>query len=170
MVEIRPLTENDVEGYAELRLQGLQDHPEAFASSYEEEKDRPLEDLRTRLKTWSTPENFVLGAWDGENLIGMVGFYREKHLKMQHKGVIWGMLVAPEGRGQGIGKKLMESAIERAKQLDGLEQINLTVEANNTAANQLYQSLGFEIYGVEIHEMKIGEQYFNAHHMVKKLC
>lgn len=169
-MNIRLITEHDVEAYATLRLQGLRDHPEAFASSYEEEKGRPLDDLRQRLKERSTPENFTLGAWQENTLIGMVGFYRETHLKMRHKGNIWGMYVAPEGRGQGIGRRLMEAALERVKSVAGLEQVNLTVISTNTAARQLYLSLGFTVFGLESRALKIGEQYFDEEYMVLKLC
>ncbi len=169
-MNIRLITEHDVEAYVTLRLQGLREHPEAFASSYEEEKDRPLDDLRQRLKERSTPENFTLGAWQENTLIGMVGFYREIHLKMRHKGNIWGMYVAPEGRGQGIGRRLMEAALERVENVEGLEQVNLTVVSTNAAARQLYLSLGFTVFGLEPRALKIGEQYFDEEYMVLKLC
>ncbi|MBZ0304522.1 MAG: GNAT family N-acetyltransferase [Anaerolineae bacterium] len=169
-MDIRLITEHDVEAYATLRLQGLLNHPEAFGSSYEEEKDRPLDDLRQRLKERSIPENFTLGAWRESNLIGMVGFYRETHLKMRHKGNIWGMYVALEARGQGIGRHLMEAILERVKNVEGLEQVNLTVVSTNAAARQLYLSLGFTIFGLESRALKIGEQYFDEEYMVLKLC
>lgn len=170
MVDIRLLTENDAEAYAGLRLRGLRDHPEAFGSSYEEERHRPIDDLKKRLKERSTAENFTLGAWRGEVLVGMVGFYREAHLKMRHKGNIWGMYVAPEGRGQGIGRQLLEAALARAKNLDGLEQVNLTVVSTNMAARQLYLSLNFKVFGLESRALKIGEQYFDEEYMVLRLC
>lgn len=42
-MEIRLLTVADAVVYRKLRLEGLQSNPEAFGSSFEEEKDMPPE-------------------------------------------------------------------------------------------------------------------------------
>ncbi len=168
MLEIRPFTENDVEAYARLRLQGLRQNPEAFGSSYEEEKDRPVEELKPRIA--DQPEKFTLGGWADGTLVGMVGFYRETRLKTHHKGIIWGMYVDSTMRGQGIGKQLMQAAITRARMIEGLVQIHLTVVSTNASARRLYIGLGFELYGTEPRALKVGEQYYDEDLMVLKLC
>jgi hypothetical protein len=40
--KVRRLETDDVESYRELRLEGLKSHPEAFASSWELEAEKPL--------------------------------------------------------------------------------------------------------------------------------
>lgn len=50
--------------------------------------------------------------------------------------------VATEKRGQGLGRRLMEQLITKAKEL-GSEQIMLEVRADNQAAIALYLDLGF---------------------------
>ena len=50
--------------------------------------------------------------------------------------------VAIEKRGQGLGRKLMEQLIAKAKEL-GSEQVMLEVRADNQAAIALYLDLGF---------------------------
>ncbi|MDX8361433.1 hypothetical protein [Cytobacillus sp. IB215316] len=42
-MDIRPLDSSHAEAYQQLRLQALKDYPEAFASSYEEEKEFSIE-------------------------------------------------------------------------------------------------------------------------------
>lgn len=60
----------------------------------------------------------------------------------------FGITLAPEARGQGIGKLLMSLIISEAqKKLPGLKIITLECFANNEIALNLYRSLGFIEYG-----------------------
>ncbi|GEO27969.1 hypothetical protein AAC03nite_37540 [Alicyclobacillus acidoterrestris] len=91
---------------------------------------------------------------------------RENSLKTAHKGNVYGMYVAPEMRGRGLGKSLMLELINKARDCDGLEQINLTVVSKNEYAKRLYKSVGFEVYGVERNALKYNGQYFDEDLMV----
>ena len=53
----------------------------------------------------------------------------------------------------GIGTALMSSLIGFAE-LAGYEQINLSVASDNERAISLYEKLGFEVTGREVHAMK----------------
>ena len=46
-------------------------------------------------------ENFTLGAFEGDKLIGMATFIRETGLKERHKGRIYGVYVTSSQRGKG---------------------------------------------------------------------
>ncbi len=50
--------------------------------------------------------------------------------------------VSPEWRGRGIGKKLVEFALARAREHSALKII-LAVDESNSPANSLYEALGF---------------------------
>jgi len=50
--------------------------------------------------------------------------------------------VHPAYRGQGLGQRLLEAAIARARER-GLEKIELTVYSSNLAAIALYRKVGF---------------------------
>ena len=52
------------------------------------------------------------------------------------------LIVAPVGRGQGIGKLLMAKAEAWAKN-EGYERLTLNVFAGNERARKLYEELGF---------------------------
>ena len=52
------------------------------------------------------------------------------------------LIVAPEGRGQGVGKVLMAKAEAWAKS-EGYERLTLNVFAGNERARKLYEELGF---------------------------
>jgi ribosomal protein S18 acetylase RimI-like enzyme len=85
---------------------------------------------------------------------------------MRHKGSLWGMYVAPEGRGKGLGRKLVQEAILRASSLNELKQLILAVAIKNTAARALYLSLGFKSYGMEPASLKVSDEYLDDDMMI----
>src|SRR5436305_15211385 len=119
---IRSITEADIAAYRALRLRALMEEPEAFGAAAEEFAARSLEEVATRLRP--TEDAFILGAWEPD-LVGMVGFARQSGRKVRHNGGIWGMYVAREQRGRGIGRMLITEALARAAALPGLEQVHL---------------------------------------------
>jgi RimJ/RimL family protein N-acetyltransferase len=167
-MNIRVLQESDAESYQNLRLSSLQVNPEAFGSTYEREAEFSIETVEERLKT--TKDKFVLGAFAiSGSLVGIVAFVRENSFKTTHKGNIFGMYVSPELRGKGLGRTLLLELIKRVRDLDGLEQINLTVVSSNDSAKMLYESVGFEAYGIEQNALKFKGQYYDEDLMVFRL-
>ena len=158
--KIRPLGEGDACLYQELRLRALKEHPSAFAQPYESQASTAISDVTLRLKEADeSPHDFILGMFLDETLIGMVGFRRERFERVQHKGSIWGMYIASEAQGQGLGRTLMQEAIRRASLMPGLEQISLGVISGNESARSLYTSLGFQSYGLEMRAIVINGEY-----------
>ena len=163
-MEVRRLKSEDAKAYQKVRLEALKNNPEAFGSSYAEEKDRSIQIYEQRL---ASDESITIGAFQETELVGTVTLFREKHLKLSHKANIFAMYVQPEKRGHGIGKSLLLEAINQAKSIDGIEQLNLTVVANNAAAKTLYTSLGFEVFGSERRALKLTNgTYLDEEHMV----
>jgi ribosomal protein S18 acetylase RimI-like enzyme len=76
------------------------------------------------------------------------------------------MHVAAEMRRRGVGRALLLEACARARQVEGLEQLHLTVATTNAAARHLYRSVGFRPYGVEPHALKLGDRYWDEELMV----
>jgi GNAT superfamily N-acetyltransferase len=169
-MEVRRLTEADAEAFWGIRLRALRDNPESFGSSYEEVLKRGIAGVSQGLrKSETTPDDATFGAFDGKTLVGIASFHRDEELKKRHKGIIWGMYVPHELRGQGIGQALVEAAIAYAKTLSGLEQINLAVVLTSREARKLFISMGFETYGVERHALKLHDRYFDQEHMTLRL-
>ena len=56
------------------------------------------------------------------------------------------LYVAPERRGQGLGRALMEAAMEAARR-EGATYIDLATGEDDVAARALYESLGFSNRG-----------------------
>jgi ribosomal protein S18 acetylase RimI-like enzyme len=165
-MHIRQLTEADVEIYRALRLYCLREAPHAFTNSYEEFSQRPLDSIAQQLRG---QENFILGAFEDEQLAGMVGFYRETALKLRHKGNIVSLYVRPEYRTRGLARALLVEAIARARRLPDFKQLLLGVVVTQTTAKRLYESLGFTVYGREPRAVKIGNEYFVEEFMLLKL-
>ena len=166
-ITVRPLNENDARDFQELRLKGLQEHPEAFASSYEREIAYSMDFVAERLRrTAESPNNFTLGAFRQEELLGLVGFYRKTGEKEEHRGHIWGMYVRSDEQGKGIGKALLADAVDRAKALPGLGQIELCVVTLNKQARNLYASLCFASCGIDPRALFVDGEYLDEERMV----
>ena len=163
-LEFRKLAAEDAIAYWELRLEALQNSPEAFGTSYEEAIQRvnPIERVKENFKVKG---NYTFGAFDQYKLVGMVTLSQESGLKMKHRANIFAMYVSPAGRGKGIGKALMELAIEQAKLSQEIDKINLSVVSSNEAAKNLYIQLGFKIFGTEEMALKVGDIYYEEHHL-----
>ena len=159
---IRTLTADDAERYRAFRLRGLREHPDAFRSSFEDESHKDIVTTRERL----VAGNF-LGAFDQDGqLVGAIGLLLEAGLKTRHISQVIGMYVIAEHVGQGVGRSLLQALIDQARNTDGIEQLLLTVTASNTRAKQIYESVGFEVFGVEPRAIKVGAQYFDKAHMI----
>jgi ribosomal protein S18 acetylase RimI-like enzyme len=149
-VEIRELTADDAAAFWALRLRGLREEPGAFGTSFEEASRLPAGYAAAILRREGrSPDDFVLGAFEDGVLAGIAGFTREPRARRAHRGSLWGMHVAREARGRGVGRALVEALVARARKVAGLRRINLTVMADNGSAVRLYQAAGFTIWGRE---------------------
>ena len=168
-MEIRLLTEDDAPAYQTLRLRALREHPESFGPSFEEEQTHSIEQV-ARYLCEGLPHSFTLGALLDGQLVGIVTLSRFARRKTRHKAMVGGMYVAPEVRGQSIGRALLAAVIARAQAMDGLEDVTLAVTVGNAAARTLYVGAGFVSYGVEPRYIKVDQQYFDIEWMILHLA
>ena len=106
----------------------------------------------------------MLGAFDdGGNLVGTAGLSVPLRQQKRHQATLFGMAVAARAGGQGVRRRLVSRLVEEAA-CRGLLQITLTVTAGNTAAEQLYRSCGFQVWGHEPRAVLIdGEPVVKLH-------
>lgn len=161
---IRVLAKSDYQSYSSLRSLGLKTEPTSFWAS--ESQELPIRKARF-LESLAIKDNFILGYFYDGSLVSIAGFVRESHLKLKHKGFIWGVFTHPDYRGRGFGKQLMLALIDQAFKSQGLQQINLSTRTDNKAAINLYERLGFEKYGVEKHAAFVDGFFFDEVYMAK---
>lgn len=114
MQRIRILQPTDAEAYQPLRLQALRNDPDAYDSTYERESQFSLQTVAERITPGAG--KFVLGAFDSRDVLsGIVTWVREEGTKTSHKSHVYGMYVAAEQRRLGVGKRLMQELIDRAR-------------------------------------------------------
>lgn len=102
----------------------------------------------------------VFYALDKDQVIGWVDIVVFKNPRMNHRGTL-GMGLLKSHRGQGVGSKLLEKALEYSRQI-GLEKIELQVYTGNTQAIDLYKKFGFEQSGHIKHYRKFEDVYFDS--------
>jgi ribosomal protein S18 acetylase RimI-like enzyme len=158
-MQIRRLAPADATSFRTLRLRALREHPDAFTSSWEEDRDQPVEAAAARLAGHA-----FWGAYQGAELYGFVGLERESRPKNRHKASVVGMYVAPEVAGQGVGRALMQALLEHARGA-GLASLVLTVTDGNGPAQHLYQAMGFRSFGVEPDAIRVDGRSYGKNHM-----
>ncbi|UOQ95044.1 GNAT family N-acetyltransferase [Halobacillus shinanisalinarum] len=99
-------------------------------------------------------ENKLFGYMENGHLVGYL--YYETITAAE--GEICFVNVQPNDRGEGIGTKLIEQALQYAFYIYGVDAVTLSVRNQNTQAEQLYQQLGFrDINTIYAYEKKLND-------------
>lgn len=154
---VRRLQRSELEDYKRLRDRSLADFPDAFSSDASEALSRDAASYRNRLgEDRADGGHFLLGAFDGVGrLLGAVGCERDERLKVRHIGHLTGMMVRADCAAQGIGRALLDAAIETARRARGLDLLTLSVTAGNARAVRLYEQAGFVRHGSLANAIKV---------------
>jgi ribosomal protein S18 acetylase RimI-like enzyme len=151
--------------YRALMLEAYAAHPDAFTSTVAERAALPLAWWEARLSAEPAAKHVVFGASQGGELVGVAGLSFEQREKVRHKATLFGMYVRPRGRGQGIGRQLVLTALGYARERPGVKVVQLTVTEGNVPAERLYESCGFMRFGVEPLAVAAGSGYVAKVHM-----
>lgn len=146
-LQLRVLRESDAPAFRGLRLLALEESPTAFGADPQYERTMALQQMATRIAPDDGEGSAVLGVFDGDALVAVAGLHREPGLKNRHTAFIWSVYVAPGYRRGGVGSLLLRETIAHARTVEGLRRVNLTVNATNAPALDLYRRLGFVEYG-----------------------
>jgi ribosomal protein S18 acetylase RimI-like enzyme len=152
---IRRLLPADAAAYQALRLEGFTRHPFQFRVAAEDELGLSLQIVGERLAG-----TFVAGGFAEDGLVGIAGLTRFEGAKLRHRALVWGMYVRERARGGGLGHELMRALLAEARS-QGIEQVILTVAAENGRARHLYERWGFFVYGTEPGAIKSPEGYLD---------
>ena len=161
---IRKLQPHESAVYREVRLACLKKEPKNFGSTYEEESLNPKLMFESFIENDSS-DHLMFGAFDQEELIGIAGFHRMARQRAMHRGEIVQVYVDSNHRGQNIGETLIRRVLAYAFSLDGIEQVQLSVVANNQTAIKLYEKLGFKTFGIQPKYFKVDDTYMDQQFM-----
>ena len=139
MTRIRPAQPDEWLALKALRLEALQDTPDAFGDTYAQ----ALAFDDAHWQTMVSAQRCFVAVNDGQ-LVGMV--YGMPH---HQRGGHWmfGLFVQPAHRGSGIADALVEAVADQARR-DGGVALNLYVAKSLVGAHAFYRRLGFTPSGV----------------------
>jgi ribosomal protein S18 acetylase RimI-like enzyme len=166
-VYTRRLSVADVDRFKAMRVEAAKESPASRYPTPEEELERSIIEFQKQL-IWDS-HHYVLGAFDGDELVGTAGLRRERGAKIHHTAILWGVYVASQYRSRGVAKSLVSEILDVADRISEVTQIKLCVHTRNAPARQLYTSSGFEPYGIERNVIRIGEQSFDEELMMLAL-
>jgi ribosomal protein S18 acetylase RimI-like enzyme len=98
---------------------------------------RPLR-LRAPDSDWRFWIDGTLIAFDGDTPVGMANLNLDRE-----PAEIFGVWVAPEARGKGVGRLLVSALLDRARD----RELKLCVAETSRAARRLYERMGFRPTG-----------------------
>ncbi len=147
-IELVRLTPEDWMSHRALRLRALATDPSAFGASYADNAAYDEATWRSRLATATYWQARSEGA-----PVGMIGLWDPVHDTGGSAGLpqdadvapfVISMFVLPTARHRGVGRALLNAALDEAR-ARGYRQIVLDVTEGNAAAVALYQSAGFRV-------------------------
>jgi ribosomal protein S18 acetylase RimI-like enzyme len=149
-IQVRPLADADAQQYRTLRLASLRDFQFAHGPDYEESLAKTVSWHAARL---AKPDYHWFGAFDGAldgaPLVGAICLRTKEGRRLRHSASLNSLMVERSHHGAGIGRLLVGHLIDFALALGTIRQITLVVNESNLPARRLYDSFGFQQFGLE---------------------
>ncbi|HVV64006.1 MAG TPA: GNAT family N-acetyltransferase [Rhizomicrobium sp.] len=161
-LSVRPLAPVDYEALRDIRLEALRLHPEFFAADLAQEEAASREEWLARLSSAVTLGGFLDGR-----LCGLLVLARPSRPKLAHTGEVGAMYVREEARGTGLADALMHAAIDLASRQ--MEQLKLTVNAQNARAVRFYERHGFREIGRIPKSLFVDGRYYDELLMLRRV-
>ena len=115
IIEIVKLTVNDRQEYKKIRLDALRNAPQAFGSSYADNREKPDSYWQSRLEDAANGNgSWLLFAKENQQLVGMIGAFIKNE---PDTASIISVFVTGEARGKKISKMLMNAIITELKRI-----------------------------------------------------
>ncbi|MFT7682441.1 MAG: putative acetyltransferase [Moritella dasanensis] len=97
---------------------------------------------------FNSPECYTLVAEYDAKVVGHISVVQSNKARAKHCASL-AIAVHPDIHGKGIGKALMNAAIEQADNWLNLTRLELEVNEDNLVAISLYKRIGFEVEGTK---------------------
>lgn len=140
---IHRATSSDWQRVRVVRLRSLADSPDAFATTLAEDEARPDTEWRARVENENVAHFLAIDSTGACHGLAVGAPYRA----YEDAAGLFGMWVAPEVRGRGVGTALVEAVVGWAR-AGKFKRVVLDVADGNDAAIRLYESSGFVPTGV----------------------
>jgi len=154
-IEIQLLKSSEWQIYKTIALEELKEDPQSFGISYKECLAFSDEKWQERP---SNKDSLIFVAKDEEKPVGLVGVNFEDNGD-ERAAYIWGMYVNRKYRGMGLGKQLLNTAVEAIKKTTKVKKVKLMVEYEPTPAQMLYKSVGFQLVGTTDYKLGDGKKH-----------
>jgi GNAT superfamily N-acetyltransferase len=145
---IRRLLRADAARYRDLMLPAYELEADAFLHAAAERASLPLDWWRDRIGP-ADGSSVVFGAFADGDLVGTAGVRFGTAPGTRHEAAVFGMYVAPGGRGGGVGRALLAAAIGYAGSRAHIRLVQLALIDGNAPALALYRSCGFRAFASE---------------------
>lgn len=131
---------------------------DAFVSNFDENYPT-IAELADHIVTLARkPGSVLLVDSIGKKKLGFLHIEPRGPHKLRHTAELT-MGVSPEARGLGIGRELLDAALEKLRAEGIIEIVYLTVRADNIAAIRLYERCGFESLALLERDLQIDGRY-----------
>jgi RimJ/RimL family protein N-acetyltransferase len=107
-----------------------------------------------------SPHAAVFVAENEDGIVARLSLARDSHPASAHVADL-GLMVAAGHRRRGIGRSLLEQAVEWARE-SGIEKLELHVFPHNQPAIKLYEQFGFEREGLRRNHFRRGGRLLDA--------
>lgn len=163
---INNISPDRFEEYKNIRIEALENIPQAFGSTVEEElKKEDSVWIEILQKSLENKDEFLVFAEIEGSLAGMMRAYREQSQKCAHNASIVSVYVNKKYQGKGLSSLLMESLIEKIKINTEILRLELMVVTTQISAISLYKKFGFEIVGTLHKNVSVNGVFYDEHIM-----
>lgn len=136
-ITVRALTEDEWEIYRTLRLEALQESPEAFVADHADEAEQGEDFWRARMRRSVR----LVAEADGRN-VGVASIGDATESESENGGQLFGLWVTPTMRGEGVAAGLVRRGAEIAEE-QGFARLFYWVGSDNGRAVAFASSFGF---------------------------
>ena len=139
-ITVRALGEDEWEQYRSVRLNALEESPEAFVATVDEERAYDEDFWRNRMRR----SQRLLAEQDGAPVgVASVGQARQEGEKENAKvAELFGLWVTPAARGTGVASQLVQAGADAARK-QGRSHLAYWVGADNGRAVAFASGFGF---------------------------
>jgi GNAT superfamily N-acetyltransferase len=131
-IQVRELTAADFASWLPLW--------NGYLDFYSEKLPDGLTELTWQRITDTDFNSHGLGAFEGENLLGIVHYnFQNSTISVNGFVLLEDLFVSPDTRGKGVGRKLIDAVKERAEAV-GCSRLYWDTDRTNDAARKLYDS------------------------------